>query len=142
MAYHIMICFIRISHQRTIPPLLMSEHLYCPYCVFSDRNFIVPLLHPNVHLIERHPFVYRYCRLPSGYTLHLFYSSYPYLFDFVGICIYFTQHRKQQRADIIGIEGSKGIMFVEGIYYIYKLIKLLKNEWLQDPLERLSLVIL
>jgi hypothetical protein len=94
MTYHIIICFIRISRQRIILPSLMSENVYCSYCVFSDRNFIVPLLH------QGHPFVYRYRRLPGGYTLHPCHSPYPCLFDFVGIYIYFTQHRKQQRADI------------------------------------------
>jgi len=53
-----------------IPPSLMSGNLYCLRCVFSDRNFIVPFLHTNVLLIEGYPFIYRYRRLPCGYTPH------------------------------------------------------------------------
>lgn len=97
--------------------------MYIVHIVFSDRNFIVPLLHPNILLIEKHPFVYRYRRLPSGYTPHPFYSSYPYLFDFVGIYIYFTQHRKQQRADIYHWYWRfKGYYICRGYIYIYKYI--------------------
>jgi len=100
----------------------MSENLYCPYCVFSDRNFIVPLLHPNVHLIERHPFVYRYRRLPSGYTPYTL-STRPTHTSLILLVSIHTSPiivSSNERIYTIGIEGSKGIMSVESVYiYIH-----------------------
>lgn len=95
-----------------------SGHLNCPHCVFSDRNFIVPLLHTNVLLIEGHPFVYRYRRLPCGYTRNPFSAIRPtHVSSISSVYTSLNIEGNNERIYIIAIEGSKGLSRVEG--YIY-----------------------
>jgi len=97
----------------------MNGHLYCPHCVFSDRNFIVLLLETNVLLIEGYPFVYRYRRLPCGYTpVHLLSATHPTHVSLISsVYTSLNIEGSNERIYIIAIEGSKGLSRVEG--YIY-----------------------